>query len=108
MYDCYKGETVTAEQTAALKRFISHPDWIKNARDQVEAYYRDRPVEDEEDPQKDNIFHYVKPVYIFVKRDKSCPRVALMCEYRYDPEHGLAIVFSADGHVAVGQQDIIL
>ena len=31
-----------------------------------------------------------------------------MCKYRYDPEHGLAVVFSHEGKVSVGIQDIIL
>ena len=32
----------------------------------------------------------------------------MMCKYKYDPEHGMAIVYSADGKVTVGIQDIIL
>ena len=58
--------------------------------------------------KKDNIFSYIKPDYLFVKRDDECPRVALMCKYRYEPENGLAIVYSSDGKAKVGIQDIIL
>ena len=31
-----------------------------------------------------------------------------MCKYRYDEEHGLAVVFYSEGKVTVGDQDIIL
>jgi len=34
--------------------------------------------------------------------------VAIMCKYKYDIEHGIAIVFFSDGKIEVGTQDIIL
>jgi hypothetical protein len=106
--DCYSGESVTQEQTEALKAFTSHLDWIEKAKKQVEAHCRERVSEDDDNRKKDNIFSYVKPESIFIKRDKHHPRVALMCKYRYDPEHGLAVVFASDGGITVGSQDIIL
>lgn len=107
-FDCYKGEKVTKEQTDALKAFSSHDDWIAKSKQHIEDFCRERVSEDEDNQKKDNIFSYVKPDYIFIKRDKEHPRVALMCKYRYDPEHGLAIVFSSKGEITVGIQDIIL
>ena len=65
-------------------------------------------MNDDENPIKDNIFSYIKPECLFVKRDKESSRIAMMCKYRYDLEHGLAVVFSSDGEVTVGMQDIIL
>lgn len=107
-YDCYDGEKVTKEQKASLKAFSTHPDWIDNSKQHVEDYCKEQVLEDEENQKKDNIFSYVKPHYLLVKRDKEHPRVAIMCKYRYDPENGLAIVFSSDGEITVGIQDIIL
>lgn len=107
-YDCYKGESVTKEQTKALETFSSHLDWIANSKSFVEEFCKDQVMEDDENKKKDNIFSYVKPECIFVKRDKEYPRIALMCKYRYDLEHGLAVVFSSDGTATVGIQDIIL
>lgn len=107
-YDCYKGEAVTEEQKEALKEFISHSEWIYSSEMCVKEYCKADVMEDDGNSKKDNIFSYVKPDYLFVKRDIESPRVALMCKYRYDPEHGLAVVFSSDGNVAVGSQDIIL
>ena len=76
-------------------------------RNAVEKYCRDLLIEDVDNGKKDNIFSYVKPEYLFVKHEDK-PRVAIMCKYRYDMEHGLAVVFSADGDISVGPQDIIL
>lgn len=108
VYDCYKGESVTKEQIESLNIFLSHEDWIANAKQPVEDYCRELVSEDEENFKKDNIFSYVKPERIFVKRGFDYPRIALLCKYLYDPEHGLAIMFSADGTASVGSQDIVL
>ncbi|MDE6708104.1 MAG: hypothetical protein K2K06_08720 [Oscillospiraceae bacterium] len=107
-YDCYEGETVTEEQINAVSHFYAHSELIENAKNYVEAFCKDQVMEDEENGKKDNIFSYIKPECIFVKRDKECSRIALMCKYRYDLEHSLAVVFSADGEITVGIQDIIL
>ena len=107
-YDCYEGEDVTKSQLQALRRFISHTEWIEQSKSIVEDYCREQVMSDEENTKKDNIFSYIKPECLFVKRDKESPRIAMMCKYRYDLEHGLAVVFSSDGEVTVGMQDIIL
>ncbi len=108
VYDCYEGETITRAQIDAVESFASHLDWIDRAKKQVETYCQERVSADDKNLKKDNIFSYIMPESFFVKREKDHPRVALMCQYRYDPEHGLAIVFSKDGHVDIGSQDIVL
>lgn len=107
-YDCYKGEKVTKEQMRALEVFKSQEKWFEDSKKEVETFCKDDVMGNDENQKMDNIFSYVKPESIFVKRDKENPRVAIMCKYRYDPEHGLAVVFSHDGKVTVGIQDTIL
>lgn len=107
-YECYDGETITAEQRKAAEAFASRPDRIEAAKSKVESYCKEAVMEDADNQKKDNIFSYIKPERLFVKHDKGSPRTALMCKYRYDPEHGLAVVFKPDGSVAVGSQDIII
>lgn len=108
VYDCNSDETVTNEQMKAEKEFVSHPEWLAKAKSTIEGYCKAKVMADDENKKKDNIFSYIKPHYLLIKRNEEHPRVALMCKYRYDPEHGLAIVFSYDGEVEVGPQDIIL
>ena len=93
-YDCYEGEEVTKAQIQALKRFKAHPELIEQSKSIVEDYCRKQVMSDDENAKKDNIFSYIKPECFFVKRDKENPRIAMMCKYRYDLEHGLAVVFS--------------
>ena len=107
-YDCYTGEDVTQKQIEAVERFGNNLHWVSNAKKDVVKFCRAKVEKDSENQKKDNIFSYVKPEALFVKRDDKKSRVALMCKYRYDPEHGLAVVFDANGNVTVGTQDIIL
>jgi hypothetical protein len=48
----------------------------------------------------DNIFRYVMPEYLYVlepdRESGAAHRVALMCDYRFDPEEGLALVFEEE------------
>lgn len=108
IYDCYGNETVTDEQIDVLKTFTSHLEWLEKSKKQVEAYCRKCVIDDDSNKKKNNIFSYVMPRSIFVMRDKKQPRIALMCRYKYDPEHDIAIVFSSDGQTTVCPQDIIL
>lgn len=108
IYDCYGDESVTPNQIRAIDRFAKHPEWVEKSKETVEGYCHKQVAADETNEKKDNIFSYIKPEMLFVKRDKSKPRVALMCKYRYDVEHGLAIVFSSSGKATIGSQNIIL
>lgn len=106
-YNCYDGEEVTDEQVKCLERFLTSKKWIANAKKHIVCYCKNDVLDDEENNKKDNIFSYIKPECIFIKHENN-PRIALMCKYRYDVEHGLAVVFSANGEIEVGIQDIIL
>ena len=108
IYDCYEGEIITFEQKNAMKHFSEHLDLIESSKEEVEKYCQKEVISDDENNKKDNIFSYIKPEAFFVKHEEPSPRIALMCKYRYDPDHGLAIVFSSEGDVSVGKQDIIL
>lgn len=107
-YDCYTGEKITQKQIEAVERFSNNLSWLDKAKIDVIEYCKAEVNRDEENQKKDNIFSYVKPEAIFVKRDDKKSRIALMCKYRYDSEHGLAVVFDSDGNVTVGIQDIII
>ena len=90
-----------------MLRLSCNPEWVDKAKKYVEEYCREDVEHDDENQKKDNIFSYVKPVDIFVKGEDK-PRIAIMCKYRYDPEHGLAVVFDSEGNITVGIQDIII
>lgn len=107
-YSCHKGENVQNEQIKILESFLKNKKMVDDVKKDVEAYCKEAVIADDENNKKDNIFSYIKPHYLKVSREKTESKVALMCKYRYEPEHGLAIVFLKDGKVEVGIQDIIL
>lgn len=108
VYDCYRGEKITPQQVKSINNFSRNPNWVEKSKKDVIKFCSKDVKNDNENQKKDNIFSYIKPEAIFVKRDDKKSRVALMCKYRYDVEHGLAIVFDGNGNVTVGIQDIIL
>ena len=56
-----------------------------------------------------NIFKYVVPQAIYLKRTKDTSRVVgIMCAFKLDIEHGLAIVFKDEQFVKIVQQDALL
>lgn len=107
-YEFYEEDPVTEQQIEAVTLFTEHPEWLDNAKQSVEQYCKEQVLSDNMNDKKDNIFSYIKPVYFFVEQNEQEPSIALMLNYRYDPEHGLAVVFKIDGEIIVGSQDIIL
>lgn len=106
-YRKYTGQEVLKSQYDAIAKF-KHAN-IDSSLDKVKKFiiedskdYYDEPIE-----SIDNIFKYIKPRYLFVPRDDK-GIVAIMCDYKVDEEHGLAIVFKNGSYMNVGTQDIIL
>lgn len=56
----------------------------------------------------DNILRCVVPRYLFIPGEQKERTAALMCDYEFDPEHGLALVFENEALKEIGPQDIIL
>ncbi len=56
----------------------------------------------------DNIFKYVAPKSLFIVRDQEKRIFAVMCNYKFDIEHGIAIIYENERFKEVGPQDIIL
>ena len=106
-YDCYRGEEITEAQEKAIGGFKNKQELIDKTQKKVEEYCKAKVLEDDENEKKDNIFSYIKPEYLFIKREEN-PRILMMCKYRYDLERGVAVAFSSDGSIAVGPQDMIL
>lgn len=55
----------------------------------------------------DNIFKYVIPKRIYITQSEE-EEFAIMCNYKFDMEHGIAIVYKGGKYKEAGPQDIIL
>ena len=103
IYDCYEGEEVLDGQVKALDSFLSSNDSYEDFLLNVKEYCKEHDGIVISDDSK--LFSFVIPRYLFVTRDS---KVSIMCDYRCDMEHGIAVVFK-DGKVdQIGIQDIVL
>ena len=76
--------------------------------DQVKQYCLKSNKADIGSDNIENIFKYVAPKYLYVARNKDSRIVAIMCNYKFDPENGIAVVFENEKLNKIGMQDIIL
>lgn len=104
-FDVYKGEQILPVQEKALKEFLAHPQILQNP-DMVWSYIEKQNPE--EITVRDNIFKYVIPKSVLVIRNTVRPEIALLCDYKFDPEHGIALHFLNNRLTEVCDQDKIL
>ena len=108
VFDCYKGEDVLASQKESLRLFLSHNALIDSSLDKVKDYCL-ISNKDEIGGTIDNIFKFVMPQSLYIPRNSNDNRlVGLMCAYKFDPEHGLVVMFQNERFDKVGIQDIII
>lgn len=106
IYENYPGEEVLDSQKNAFKQ-LNNADLIDTALVAVKDYVIKTAIVQIESPIE-NIFKYVIPKKIFVPHIKNSFKAAIMCNYKFDVEHGLAVVFENGKFSEVGEQDIIL
>lgn len=99
---------VGTDQWEALGHIILKWDTINSSLPALQVYCREQTPSELDGLSDDNVFRYVMPKYLFVPRDVKNRTVALMCDYRFDPEHGIALVFENETLREIGPQDIIL
>lgn len=106
VFECYPGEEVLESQRAALEQLCSS-DAIDDALDYAKTYVKNTATA-QVDSTVDNIFKYVMPKSVYVPHDKKAAKIAIMCNYKFDAEHGIAVVFENGKYKEIGAQDIIL
>ena len=108
IFDCYPDETVLPIQEETLAMFLNMEKEIADSETMVKEYcirnYSDRLEED----TISNIFRYVIPEYIFIKRNPEKHIAALLCRDRFNSEHGMAVIFKEKKLFQIGTQDSIL
>jgi len=108
IFDCFDNEEVLPIQEQALKEFLKAENTIQESKQPLEKYILNDEYADIEGDSIDNIFKYVIPTDIYIPRTPETRTVALLCDYRFDEEHGLAIVFENEHFKEIGEQDIVL
>lgn len=107
VYDCYEDEFVTEEQKAALDAFPGNQNAIGLALPELERYclsYDGDKIGD----SIPNIFKYVIPTTLYIPRRQKTRTVILLCDYRFDAEEGLALVFENEKLKEIAGQSSVL
>lgn len=109
-YDVYSGEEILPVQQETLNLFLENYESIlQSALESVKKYCVETDGEDKGFNSVENIFKYVIPTTLYIKRPQSNERiVALLCDYRFNPDDGLAIVFKNNIFEMIGTENIIL
>lgn len=102
----FPGEEVTSNQKKVVDALSTFD--FETALNPLKEYIMKYNSEDVGCPEISNIFKYVIPKGVLIPRENEKRVVALMCNYKFDMEHGLAIVFENEKFKTVGPQDIIL
>lgn len=103
-YECDSDQGVLDIQKEAKDALLASWDTVGDSKEAIEDYCLERDGDQIEGPIT-NIFRYVIPTSIVVLRSDDVRKAALMCNYRFDPEHGLAAVFENEQLTAVVPQD---
>ena len=104
IYDAFTGEEILDEQKMAFEAFIAESEKLLSDPGDV-AQFCIKQNRKEIGETVTNIFKYVIPTSLLVKRDKKKRVVALLCDYRFDEEHGLALIFENERFVRIAPQD---
>ena len=107
-FEVYADESVLPSQEEALKKLLDHWDAVEGSLDDLKGYCLSENGTEIGSDHIDNIFRYISPTTLYVLRDPEPRVVSLLCEYRFDPEHGIALRFENEQLTEIGFQDIAL
>lgn len=108
-YDCFEDEEeLLPEQENAVIELLKYRYVIDHSLENLKEYCLEKNSDKYSNGNIDNIFKYVIPAYLYVMRTDKDRSVAVVCHYKYDLEHGIAVVFKNEKLSKIGTMDIIL
>lgn len=108
VYECYAGEEVLESQREAFAMLEDNEKEVSDSLAAIKKYVQKTGADQLKDDGIENIFKYVMPKSVFVPHTKKHRVAAIMCNYKFDMEHGIAVVFESGKLKKVGTQDIVL
>lgn len=103
-YECDSDEKVLDVQKEAVNSFVNNSRQLLKSDEEVVKYcLSDKKNTETQSIQ--NVFKYVMPVSLLAKRSKKDHIVVLLCNYKFDIEHGLAVVFKNEKFLKITSQD---
>ena len=108
VYECYAGEEVLESQREAFAMLEDNEKEVADSLAAVKKYVQKTGVRQLKADGIENIFKYVKPKALIAMRSKRSRVAMLLCDYRLDIEHGLAIEFRNEKCRGIGNENIVL
>lgn len=103
VYECSDWQAIDPAQADEAKRIASGTTRFSDSSSVLDYVKKDSGR------TEGNIFSFVVPYRVMLRRpdkDGKCS-VAILCDYRYDPEHGLVVVYK-DGVIRkIGPSDVL-
>lgn len=105
-YQVYPGEEVTDNQRSALEdvHFVDYYEAQPEIRDYIQRYFS----AELNNQSMENLFRFVIPKSIYIPRLPETKRFAIMCDFKFDMEHGIGMEFEEKRFRMAGAQDWIL
>lgn len=107
-YKKFKDTEIIEAQKIACESLLNTPNAIEDAKEIVISYIQKNYSKELLNQKIDNIFKYVIPQTIFIPKNTGKRIVALLCDFRFDIEHGIAIIFENEKVTKIVSQDDIL
>ena len=107
-YEYYDSEEIEEYQKIALESFLKHQEILENIPNDLINYLKKDNPSKFKDKKIVNIFKYIMPDKLYVGRNNKKRVVTLLCDYKFDLEHGIALMFENEKLVKIATQDIIL
>lgn len=107
VYECYDGETILPQQREALAMLQQNQAALDGSLEPVRKYVKKNGGGPDQAGLA-NVFRYVMPKTVFVPHSEKRLTAAILCAYKPDMEHGLAVIFENGRLRQVGPQDLVL
>lgn len=108
VYECYPGEEVLESQKEAFAMLNDNAKEVAGSLGLVKKYVKETGEDQLKEEEIENIFRYVMPKSVFVPHIEKHRVAAILCDYKFDMEHGIAVVFEDGRFKEVGPEDIAL
>ena len=102
----FPDEEITEVQQQTLQS-VSTVDY-SHSKEGVEKYIRKYFFAELGSDDLKNIFRFVMPKSVLIPRNSEDHVFAVMCSFKLDMEHGIALIYKNKEFIEAGPQDIIL
>lgn len=108
IFDCFDDEKISVLQQEALEAVKTSDCFFDTSLDSLKEYCLNKDADLFQEKEINNIFKYVIPTSLYLVRNDKYREAALLCEYRFDADHGIAIDYINEQLNEIGTQDLVL